>query len=340
MASKSLKTAMNAVERRAPEKFDEKPLVDIAVRGRDNRFKKSDEKRLVKFVNAIARHSPFGRAVLEDAAKGGYTLIMESQKGTCGYCDKESKILSLNPRLTDELLVATLAHEGRHAQQFVNGGDDRFGVFNLKSELMYQRAMEADAEAAAAATCHEIKVNSGNAGPWNDFADDSVEIAAAFRKAARKPDAKVSDKMLQAAFNAWYTDIDMVEGYEEGYVTDVMKDAMVGPKNRMPRYSKQANSADTVQMFCRNAEGKCYWADNLNVLENEDKLSICAKTYKVAKKFFAVREMKTGRAPDPTLETLKVRDGKPAERGKRNAKTQINGFKLSVVANRAGAGRC
>lgn len=46
---------MNAVKRRAPEKFDEKPLVDIAVRGRDNRFKKSDEKRLVKFVNAIAR---------------------------------------------------------------------------------------------------------------------------------------------------------------------------------------------------------------------------------------------------------------------------------------------
>ena len=86
MASKSLKAAMNAVKRRAPEKFDEKPLVDIAVRGRDNRFKKSDEKRLVKFVNAIARHSPFGRAVLEDAAKGGYTLIMECQKGTCGYC--------------------------------------------------------------------------------------------------------------------------------------------------------------------------------------------------------------------------------------------------------------
>lgn len=329
---------MNA-ERRGAEKFDEKPLVDIAVCGRDNRFKKGDERRLVKFINTIAENSPFGRAVLEDAAKGGYTLIMENQKGTCGYCDKETRILSLNPRLTDELLIATLAHEGRHAQQFVNGGDDRFGVFNLKSELMYQRAMEADAESAAAATCHEIKINSGNAGPWNDFADDSVEIAQAFAKAARKPDAKVSDKMLQAAFNAWYTDIDMVEGYEEGYITDVMNEAMRGPKNRMPRYSKQANSADTVRLFCRNADGKCYWADNPDVLENEDKLSICAKTYKVAKKFFAVREMKTGRVPDPTLETLKVRDGKPAERGKGKNKSKINRFSLSVAAGRANGGR-
>ena len=285
----------------------ETPDIDIAIKGRRGKKGASDEKRLISFVNTIARNSPFGRAVLEDAAKDGYTLIMENQEDSCGFCDKGSKIIALNPQLSDSLLVATLAHESRHAQQFSRGAEDRFGVFNVKSEIMYTRAMEADAETAAAATCHEIRVNSGNAGPWNDFSADSVIIAAGFMAAAPSKDAPINDKMLQGAFNGWYKDVPMMEAYEEGYIVDVMREAAKGPKEAMPAYDQKANSEEIVNLFCSNAEGKCYWADKPQVLEERDKLSIAAGTYNSAKMFFNVRKMKTGKEPDSSLEEMKVR---------------------------------
>lgn len=286
---------------------NEAPLIDIQIQGRKGKRRYNDEKRLTSFINTIARHSPFGRAVLEDAAKDGYTLIFENQKDSCGFCDKESRIIALNPALSDELLTATLAHESRHAQQFARGAEDAFGVFNLRSELMYTRAMEADAETAAAATCHEIRINSGNAGSWKEFSEDSVEIAADFVRAAPSADSPVTDKMLQGAFNGWYRDIPMMTAYEDGYVVDTMKFAMRNTKDEMPPYDKTAESGEIVNMFCSNAAGKCYWAENPDVLNDKDKLSIDPATYHAAKLFFKVREMKTGVKPDPTLETLKVR---------------------------------
>ena len=286
---------------------DEALEIEIPVKGRKGKKKALDEKRLTHFVNTIARHSPFGRAVLEDAAKDGYTLIMENQTDSCGFCDKTGKVIALNPALSDSLLIATLAHEGRHAQQFSRGAEEEFGVFNLKGEVMYTRAMEADAETAAAATCHEIRLNSGNVGPWNDFAEDSVEIANAFINAASSKNAPVDDKMLQGAFNGWYKDIPMMEAYEEGYIVDVMQNAMRGRKGAMPKYNREVKSEDIVNLFCSNANGECYWADNPQILNEREKLSISADTYNAAKVFFEVREMRTGKKPDISMETLDVR---------------------------------
>lgn len=319
---------------------NEAPLVDIQIQGRKGKRRYNDEKRLTSFINTIARHSPFGRAVLEDAAKDGYTLIFENQKGSCGFCDKESRIIALNPALSDELLTATLAHESRHAQQFARGAEDAFGVFNLRSELMYTRAMEADAETAAAAICHEIRINSGNAGPWKEFSEDSVEIAADFVRAAPSADSPVTDKMLQGAFNGWYRDIPMMTAYEDGYIVDTMKFAMRNTKDEMPPYNKTAESGEIVDMFCSNAAGKCYWAETPDVLNDKDKLSIDPATYHAAKLFFKVREMKTGVKPDPTLETLKVRFDleNPDQQLKQSAQAfSIKGPKLNprVITNLA-----
>ncbi len=337
-----MKRTLSAKEAYAPKKTpahypDEAPLVDIQIKGRKGKKQNNDEKRLISFINTIARHSPFGRAVLEDAAKDGYTLVFENQKDSCGFCDKENKMIALNPVLSDELLIATLAHESRHAQQFSRGAEDAFGVFNLKSELMYTRAMEADAETAAAATCHEIRVHSGNNGPWKEFAGDSVEIAANFVRAAPSPDSPVTDKMLQGAFNGWYQDIPMMTAYEESYVVDTMKYALRHAKDDMPPYDKTAESAEIVNMFCSNADGKCYWAENPDVLNDKDKLSIDPATYHAAQIFFKVREMQTGEKPDPTLETLKIRfdlgqNGQHAWSKQKAQAFSIKGPKMNVRA--------
>lgn len=281
---------------------EEEPLV-----GLDIRSKSKNKLRLTSFINEIAKNSPFGKAVLEEAAAAGYSLCFEPQRDSCGFCDDANKVIALNPALSDDLLIATLAHESRHAQQFVRGAEPDFGQFNMKCELMSFRAMEADAETAAAATCHEIRINGGNAGPWKDFSEDSVEIAQGFMAAAKTPDSKVTDAMLKGAFEGWYQDIPMMTSYEEGYVIDVMNYAMKQRQEASLPYDRSITSKELVNKFCSNAEGKCYWADKPDVLNDKDKLSIDPSTYSCAERFFKVREMRTGMKPDATYEDLKVR---------------------------------
>lgn len=279
------------------------PLVDLNLKSKS----KKNKMRLTSFINEIAKNSPFGKAVLEEAADAGYSLCFESQKDSCGFCDDTRKVIALNPALSDDLLIATLAHESRHAQQFVRGAEPDFGQFNVKCELMSFRAMEADAETAAAATCHEIRVNGGNPGPWNAFSEDSVEIGQGFMSAAKSPNSKVTDAMLKSAFEGWYKDIPMMTSYEEGYIIDVMEFAMKHKEEDSLPYDRSITSKEIVNMFCSNAEGKCYWADRPDVLNDKDKLSIDPSTYSCAERFFKVREMRTGQKPDTTYETLKVR---------------------------------
>lgn len=270
--------------------------------------KPKDQARLVKFINTIAESSPFGKSVLEEAASAGYTLCFEQQKDSCGFCDPDSRMIVLNPTLPDNLLIATLAHEARHAQQFCRGASAEFGQYNVKSEIMYTRAEEADAETAAAATCHEIRINSGNDGPWKSFSSDSVEIATEFMNAASSKDAPVSDKMLQAAFNGWYKATDMVEAYEEGYIQDVMNEAVQYKDEQSYPYDKKISSADIVTMFCQNAEGKCYWNNNKDVLNEKEKLSVCAETITACDKFFVTRNKRYGTEMDNSYLDMPVRD--------------------------------
>lgn len=270
--------------------------------------KPKDQARLVKFINTIAENSPFGKAVLEEAAAAGYTLCFEQQKDSCGFCDPDSKMIVLNPTLPDNLLIATLAHESRHAQQFCRGASAEFGQYNVKSEVMYTRAEEADAETAAAATCHEIRINGGIEGPWKAFSSDSVEIANEFMKVAPSKDAPVSDKMLQAAFNGWYKATDMVEAYEEGYIQDVMNEAVQYKEEASYPYSKKISSTEIVTMFCQNADGKCYWENNKEVLNEKEKLAVCANTIVACDKFFTTRNKRYGTELDNSYLDMPVRD--------------------------------
>lgn len=280
--------------------------------------------RLVNIIDTIANNSEFGRAVLEDAANAGYGITFEYMSA-CGYCEKESKMIALNPALSDDLLIATLAHESRHAQQFVHGANDDFGMMNLKSEIMNTRAEEADAETAAAATCFEMKKN-GVDGPWKAFASDSPEISSEFLKASDGKNDQVTDKMLQAAFNGWFKDIKTVEAYEQSYYQDVMDTAMDKGKEFKYPYDKEVSSKEIVTMFCHNAKGECYWKNNLDVMNEFEKLSVCAKTINIADEFFRTREEKNGTAMDDSYLQLPVRDPKFLNKDTRHqeVKSEVN----------------
>lgn len=298
------------------------PVVPLQIKG----MKVVEIPRMVNLIDTIANNSEFGRAVLEDAAANGYGITFEYMSA-CGYCEKDSKTIALNPTLSDDLLIATLAHESRHAQQFVHGANDDFGMMNLKSEIMNTRAEEADAETAAAATCFEMKKN-GIDGPWKAFSSDSPEISSEFLKASDEKSAQVTDKMLQAAFNGWFMDTKTVEAYERSYYQDVMDTAMDKGKEFKYPYDKEFSSKEIVTMFCHNAKGECYWNDNQDVMNEPEKLTVCAKTINIADEFFRTREEKNGTAMDDSYLQLPVRDPRFL-----NKDTRHQGIKTTVSKN-------
>ena len=95
---------------------EEKPEIDIKLKG-----SKNERKRLTALINTIVQNSPTGKRLLQDAAGNGYSLDFLVQSNSFGSCDRERKRVHLNPTFDDNKLIATLAHETRHAQQHQRG---------------------------------------------------------------------------------------------------------------------------------------------------------------------------------------------------------------------------
>ncbi|HBO59849.1 MAG TPA: hypothetical protein DD624_08085, partial [Alphaproteobacteria bacterium] len=154
----------------------------------------------------------------------------------------------------------------------------------------------------------QIKVFGNNPKPWDKFEEDAPVMAENFSNAMPDSKAPISDKVLQKTFNGWYQDEIVVEGYEEGYIQDVMNDAMKDKAEADLPYSGTISSKEIVNQICLNAKGGCYWADNPDVLEEPEKLSLCAESVNTADKFFKVREVRTGMKPDTSYKSMPVRD--------------------------------
>ena len=269
--------------------------------------------RLSHVINTIAKGSPFGRKLLEEAASAGYSLSMEYMNDAAGCCNKEEKWIVLNPAMPDAALVSTLVHESRHAQQGRRADwTSKRGRHDFVSEVMLFRATEADAQAAATAACYEILHNAKDKEPYNSiYASDPLIVSAFVSEKTEEP-GKVTPEMFQAAFNGWYRNSEMVESYEGAYFANNMRHAVrTGDFSETP-YDKPLTSRQIVQAFCTDMNGKCYWENDPDVLADRDKLSICAETRKTAGKFFRVREEKTGIKADLSYLDMKVRDGEPS----------------------------
>lgn len=265
--------------------------------------------RLAYIVNTVAKGSPTGKKILQEACDAGYSLGMEHMFGALGACEPENKKILLNPSMPNEDLVATLVHESRHAQQDIRAlWKTARGNSEFATELKLYRAAEADAEAVAVAACYEIKKNTGNAAPYAASADRDALIVSAFASEADSS-GKVTPAMLRAAFNGWFEDQPVLEAYEQSYLIEEM-DAVVksGNFSKMPGGQK-LTSRQIVETYCTDADGRCYWTTDPDVMEERDKLSVGSKTRKSAERYYQARFEKTGREQDPTYADLKVRDG-------------------------------
>lgn len=289
----------------------EKPEIDIRLKG-----SKNEKKRLTALVNAVAKNSPTGRKLLQDAADNGYSLDFLVQPNSYGSCNREKKRVHLNPTFDDGKLIATLAHETRHAQQHRRGVPE-FYTTDMATEVRLRRATEADAQAASAQVALEIRAATKDDSVWRAFAQTAPVIAAAVMKPSieKSLGMVVEDQAstMRDAFKGWFDQSAIVSAYEERYLRGPMTSIGFLPvwarlnTFKDMTFSDHMTSQQIVETVCATNNGGCYFKNDPNVLNTSRMCSIQPETYRTAEHFFKMRRDLTGRAEDRSFRGLPTR---------------------------------
>ena len=317
---------------------EEKPEIDIKLKG-----SKNEKKRLTALVNAIAKNSPTGRKLLEDAAQNGYALDFAVQRNSFGSCSRDKKRIHLNPTIDDEKLIATLAHESRHAQQHQRGVPE-FYTTDFATEVRLRRATEADAQAAAAQVALEIRAATKDESVWRAFAQTAPVIAATVMKPSiEKPLGMVVDDQsstMQDAFKGWFDQSAMMTVYEMRYLREPMRSIEMQPVwgrisafKEMP-FSDHMTSRQIVETICATNKGDCYFKHDPHILNEPRMCAVTPETKAVANRFFEMRRDITGKAKDASVKTLPTRGVASRSPARPPRAPQSNGALQALFNNR------
>ena len=281
------------------------PVVDIDM----SECKKEDQPRMIELVNRLAK-SPCGLETLQIAAENGFKFsFFDPGVRCCGACDEAGHWVRLNPKESDDKLVGTLAHECRHAGQFVRGAHEAFGVMDVRSELISFRAMEADAQTYAVTSCKELALQ-GETGPYETFKQRYPEIEKAFDTAYKAAGNKITHEVMTETFEGWYDQLRTKTVYEEAYqiepMTKEIYDLKQGKAQTLFYNKQQMGAQEAVAMAGWTKDGNYYTKDPKR-LESGKFLDVAEQTMSDMRDFFKLRQELTGMAPDPSLETIPVR---------------------------------
>lgn len=297
-------TSLNKIfnQKRAPIQYPDVPSkLPFEIEGDEN-----DCRRIIALINRIAENSPSGTAVLNEAAQH-CKLVLSSEQTSVGYatCGDEKNPdwrIALNPRYPDDILASTLVHESRHICQFANGCKEYpRNTLNMKSAIMLDRAMEADADTAACMTVMEL-AKAGDMKALLGFARIRPSVVkAACETLKENPKASV-ETLQKSAFRGWYDSEGIKKGYEKAYYTRPMKLCMLF---RMTQHWKGGSELTSDQVVQKVGIGG-YFKTPAD-LESGKYADLHAKTVKTLDKFFAVREMRDGTKPDESYKNCPVR---------------------------------
>lgn len=281
------------------------PVVDIDM----TECKKEEQPRMIALVNRLAK-SPSGLETLQIAADNGFKFsFFEPGVRCCGACDEAGHWVRLNPNETDDKLVGTLAHECRHAGQFVRGAHEAFGVMDVRSELISFRAMEADAQTYAVTSCKELALQ-GETGPYNIFKQRYPEIEKAFDTAYKAAGNKITHDVMTETFEGWYDQLRTKTVYEEAYqiepMTKELYDLKQGKEQKLFYNKQKMGAEEAIAMAGWTKDGNYYTKDPKR-LESGKFLDVAEQTMGDMRDFFKLREELTGMAADPSLDTIPVR---------------------------------
>ena len=126
-------------------------------------------------------------------------------------------------------------------------------------------------------------------------------------------------------FEGWYKNEEMVIRYENGYLRDGGLNYCWEERDHPETfYIKPISSKEIVETICKDGAGKCYWAENPNVLEQPEKLAISESTRQKCQQTFAIRKRAYNLEEDKTYQTLPLREELKAQKARpANSNTAI-----------------
>ncbi len=187
--------------------------------------KKDAQDKLDKALKILEK-SDTGAALLKLAEAHKIRFVADTHTNVYGYymADDDPKTVGVGTRQAISHMVATLAHELRHAWQDVRG---QWSIYDLspRDALLLERFLEADAEAVCIQVCQELCAT--NAAPFEQHLNSSYgDLSNAFLQAIEiDPISAENGEALRAAFDSWFAAQGRRFSYDEeivGLVEDSM----------------------------------------------------------------------------------------------------------------------
>lgn len=292
---KSLKNAFDGTFSKIRNALGFEQVASISLVGTEE-----EKQRLTNIANRMAK-SELGWETLNIAAKSDYSIEFNKSDGS-GFANHETKTISINPNLSDDMLVMVLAHEARHAGQFIRDPSlSKAGKTSIKTMIMIDRATEADAERTACVVGRELK-EKGDDAPYYDLCFSSPLIVMSFEKAIAE-----GSNADMAAFKGWYDNESLKATYEKAYIVERLSSFQTKCIDDKMKFNKARTSKEIVDKVCFIKGGKGYFTDDPKILENPKFLDVEQKTMDFIKKFMATRKIVYGFEPDKNLNEIPVR---------------------------------
>ncbi len=264
--------------------------------------------KLTGLINDIAA-SPTGKELLENAAKQGYSLSMDSIDGM-GHCHAKNKRIVLSDKCSYDKLISSLAHEARHAEQIAKGAEPYYTPnVLLKDQLIEKRLMEADAVAVSLMVCHELR-EKGNPAPMLAAQPHYEKETAAFEKGLN---VSKKEALTQAAL-AWYENANRMFKHECRVVA-VPVSVGENYENTTGKY-KSLTAQSCIDRLC-SFDNEPYFTQSAKVLEEPQRAGISQRT----KDWLDVNITlckNAGVSPEPSVESLPVYPNSPLLYGQVN----------------------
>lgn len=265
---------------------EEKPALNIDLTA----CSKEERPRMISIVNRLAK-SQQGEEALRIAAEKGYRFgFMSDSRNANGVTNFFAKRILLNPHRTDDKLVGTLCHECRHAVQ-----NDRSSVlkdekrWDIKSNLLYNRAMEADAQVCAVVACKELE-DLGDAKPYMEFKEKYPEIETAFNQAYIAAGNKITHEVMTKAFEGWYDQDRIKTLYEQGYILRPLSDDLKWMKKKANGnpFDRSVSAEQTIKEITQTKDGN-YFTDDPAILNGGKYMAVAENTMKQMQNYISSR---------------------------------------------------
>lgn len=201
----------------------------------------ADYKRLRHLIDTAVKYSPTAAGIIDEAATGYCFEDIDS----IGSYSSWNGLVRLNPKYPDEVLLTTLVHECRHARQ---SDKDNFSRYDIRTNLQWNRAAEADAMAWQCAAAYEMK--DALPGVWDKFRQSHPAVALSYASALKNTDDQ--DKALGAAFKAWHEDASYVAQYDKNLMKSLTQ--FVRKSEKKDLLSISIDPEEIAGTICRGNE--------------------------------------------------------------------------------------